>query len=160
MNPDVINDLIRRLDKLERTAVRYRAGEITDTSPLSVALGGSDVAYEDVRALAHGPTVGDQVAALVFGNDLLVLGRIAEAAGFAVDCGTGTATWTTNKNSAVVTVAHTLGRTPTYASATSRDVTIDYSVVARDSDSIDVRGFTSDGTAISDTLTFDWLAIA
>lgn len=76
MNPDVLNDIQARLDKLERTAVRYRAGEITDLNPLSVALGGSSVAYEDVRTVDGGIQVGDQVAVIVFGNDLLILGRL------------------------------------------------------------------------------------
>jgi hypothetical protein len=79
MNPDVQRDIMRRLTELERTTVRYRAGEITDTDPLDVALGGSDVPYEDVRAVESGVTTGDQVATLVFGNDLLVLGKVTDA---------------------------------------------------------------------------------
>lgn len=79
--------------------------------------------------------------------------------GKAIDCGSDTATWTANKNSAITTVAHRLGRVPVFAKASSRDVTFDYAVVARDEDTIDVRGFVTDGTPVTDTLTFDWFVI-
>ena len=76
MNPDVLRGLMRRLDRLEREAVRYRAGEITATAPLSVALGSAATSYEDVRAIQPSAALGEQVATLVFGNDLLVLGEL------------------------------------------------------------------------------------
>lgn len=77
MNPDVQADIERRLKKLEGTTVRYRAGEVSATGPLDVKLGGSDVAYEDVRAIIPGSvSTGAQVAVLVFGNDLIVLGEV------------------------------------------------------------------------------------
>ena len=53
-----------------------RVGVITDTAPLSVALGGADLAYTDVKAIATGLAVDDVVSVLQFGNDLLILGKI------------------------------------------------------------------------------------
>ena len=74
---DPVLALARRVERLEQTAVRYRQGVVTATAPLSVALGGSDIAYTDVKQLA-GVTlaIGEPVAVLTFGADLLVLGRI------------------------------------------------------------------------------------
>lgn len=116
MNDEILRSLQQRLSALERTAVRYRAGEVTDTSPLSVALGGSDVPYEDVRSIEANVDVGDQVAALVFGNDLVVLGRIL--AGNAWRSGSSTLTFSASTNSNTVFVGHGLGRTPTQVIAT------------------------------------------
>lgn len=76
MNRNVQDDLQRRITALERTAVRFRIGEITDTGPLAVALGGSDVPYTDVRSTDGSVTTGDIVACLVFGNDLIILGLL------------------------------------------------------------------------------------
>lgn len=70
-------DLLRQLAEL-RTRAKLRIGVVSATAPLAVKLGGSDVAYTDVRRLAsYVPTVGDTVAVLVAGNTLLVLGNIA-----------------------------------------------------------------------------------
>jgi hypothetical protein len=78
VNDDVRKALERRLSRIERDMVRFRRGEVTDDSPLSVALGGSDVAYTDVKAVEGQTfTVTDQVAVLLWGNDLIVLGVIA-----------------------------------------------------------------------------------
>jgi hypothetical protein len=73
----LLRDILRRLDALDRTRPRLRLGEVIDTSPLDVALGGSDVAYENVKAL-NPVRVGDIVAVLVAGNDLLVLGPVGD----------------------------------------------------------------------------------
>lgn len=117
MNADILADILRRLVALEKTSVRYRAGEITGTGPLDVALGGSSVPFEDVRLVTPGAQTGDVVATLVFGNDLLVLGRIGESGWTGGDrIGSGTGTWTWPGGSAVssqVTVTHGLGFTPT-----------------------------------------------
>jgi len=96
VNPDVAADLQRRLVALERTAVRFRLGEVDDTGPLDVKLGGSDVPYEDVRSVQPVET-GQIVAALMFGNDLIVLGPVSdgdptEARGQASVNGTGSPT--------------------------------------------------------------------
>lgn len=77
MDRDVQSDIQQRLLTLQQTSVRYRAGEITDDSPLTVVLGGSSVPYTDVRSVDP-VEVGDQVATLVFGNDMIVLGRIRD----------------------------------------------------------------------------------
>ena len=62
MHEQMLRDILRRLNALERTSARVRVGEVTDVAPLDVALGGSDVSYEDVKAL--GPLAnGDQVIA-------------------------------------------------------------------------------------------------
>lgn len=69
-----------RLRELESAAARFRMGEVTDTTPLTVTLGGSSTAYTDVMCIgANGPKTGDTVACLVFGNDLLVLGTLTGA---------------------------------------------------------------------------------
>lgn len=76
MNEETAKRIDQRFRKLEREGVRYRQGVVTDDSPLSVALGGSDTPYTGVVALdASILKVGDTVATLTFGNDLIVLGR-------------------------------------------------------------------------------------
>lgn len=82
MNPDMLRDLLARQQTLERRGVRYRQGTVTAIAPLTVALGASSTAYVSVQALeSYQPTVGDVVAALTFGNDLLVLGKVATGTG-------------------------------------------------------------------------------
>ncbi len=74
----MVKALLRDMRDLKRQSARLRPGEITATSPLSVALGGSDIPYTDVKRLAsYSPTIGDIVAVVVSGNDLLILGEIA-----------------------------------------------------------------------------------
>jgi hypothetical protein len=78
MDDRTLRELLERISALEQRSVRYRQGVITDTSPLSVALGGSDVSYESVKQLEGTVlAVDDVVAVLTFGNDLLVLGKLA-----------------------------------------------------------------------------------
>lgn len=73
--------ILEQLTALDRTAVRYRTGVVTDTSPLTVALGGATTGgYTNVRAL-KGPeplVVDDVVAVLTFGFDMLILGAIGD----------------------------------------------------------------------------------
>jgi hypothetical protein len=76
MSDPVQRDLLRRIQHLERASVRVRVGEVTATGPLDVSLGASDVAYEDVKSVASGLTIGDTVAVLIWGGDLIVLGEI------------------------------------------------------------------------------------
>lgn len=77
MDDRTLTALMNRIEQLERESVRLRLGEITDEAPLSVALGASDVAYEDVKAT--GPAaLGDVVAALRRGNDIVVLGALGD----------------------------------------------------------------------------------
>lgn len=80
MDDRALRDLMMRVARLEREAVRYRQGIVADTAPLDVQLGGATVSYEDVSALdSPAPLVdNDVVATLTFGNDLLVLGRIGD----------------------------------------------------------------------------------
>ena len=58
--------------------VQEREGTVTDDSPLTVTLGGSDVEFADVPYLAsYTPTITDRVAVLTWGNAILVLGEKA-----------------------------------------------------------------------------------
>jgi hypothetical protein len=75
-NEQVLRDLLDRIQRLEHSSVRVRVGEVTDDSPLSVALGGADEAYEDVKSVVAGLSIGDTVAVLLWGGDLIVLGEI------------------------------------------------------------------------------------
>ena len=69
--------LLQRINALERQQVKYRQGVVTDDSPLSVALGGSEIPYTNVKRVAGGTlAIGDVVAVLTFGNDLIVLGKV------------------------------------------------------------------------------------
>lgn len=79
MNDATIRDLLHRLDAIERRQVAVRMGVITDTSPLAVALGGSEDSFA-ARAVQGIPlAVDDVVAVLTFGNDMLILGAPAPA---------------------------------------------------------------------------------
>jgi hypothetical protein len=114
---DIIRALEQRLRRLEREAVRLRIGEVTGTAPLDVSLGAADTSYEDVRAL-DGITLGsgDKIAALVAGNDLLVLGAIGD--GRRVSRGTQNVS-TTASVTGSATVNHGLGATPGAVIATA-----------------------------------------
>jgi hypothetical protein len=77
MDDRTLRNILAQLKDLKRLGVRYRQGEITNTDPLSVALGGSSVPYVGVTALDVATLrVGDTVSVLTFAGDLLVLGRI------------------------------------------------------------------------------------
>jgi hypothetical protein len=77
IGPEVVRALLERLKSLEQSQVRFRKGQVTGTGPLSVTLGGAGTPYDNVRAIDAGAlSVDDYVAALTFGNDLIVLGRI------------------------------------------------------------------------------------
>lgn len=79
MDDAAVRDLLKRLEVLERTSVRARLGEVTDDSPLTVTLGGADAEIASAPHLADAPfATGDPVAALTYGNGLLVLGRIGD----------------------------------------------------------------------------------
>lgn len=87
---DPTSDLARRVRELERLGVRFRQGEITDDSPLSVAVGGETTAYTGVTQLeTAGPLqTGDIVAVLVWAGDLLIVGRMSSPDAWH-DVGTG-----------------------------------------------------------------------
>jgi hypothetical protein len=77
MDPRILRDIMRRLSRVEARSARLRYGVITATSPLTVKLGNAATDYPDVRQLDTGAlSVADNVAVLVRGNDLLVLGRV------------------------------------------------------------------------------------
>lgn len=76
------NAILAELQELRRTSVRLRRGVITDLSPLAVKLGDSDVVYdENVRIVAGlSVAVDDVVSVLRSGNQLIVLGLLADTA--------------------------------------------------------------------------------
>lgn len=73
----MLRDLLIRLGILETTTARPRRGVVSATAPLAVKLGGSTVAYTAVKRI-DGPAlvVGDPVMVAMWGNDLIVLGKI------------------------------------------------------------------------------------
>lgn len=81
MDPRTALKLVGRLDDLDHRATQVRLGVITDTDPLSVALGGSDTPYTTVKQIDAAPlAIDDVVAVLRFGRDLLILGRLSSGA--------------------------------------------------------------------------------
>lgn len=78
MDDRVTRELLTRLRRQERRSARLRRGVVTGVSPLDVALGGAGTSYEDVPALAGTSfEVDDEVAVLLAGNDVLVLGKVS-----------------------------------------------------------------------------------
>lgn len=92
MDAAAIRDLLKRLEVLERTTVRARLGETSVADPLDITLGGADTIIEDAPRLASAGrlTAGDPIAALTYGNALLVLGRVDDAPAFLTDQDTTT----------------------------------------------------------------------
>lgn len=85
MNREVLRALQQQLQTASATTVTYRQGVVTVASPLSVDLGDSGVAVVGVSALrSYTPLVGDVVGALMFGNDMLVIGAIGGLEGLNV----------------------------------------------------------------------------
>lgn len=82
MNDDLWKRIDARFRRLEQDHVKHRVGVVTDLSPLSVALGGSDTPYTDVKRVEGAAlAVDDVVSVLKFDGDLIILGRIADTAG-------------------------------------------------------------------------------
>lgn len=66
-----------RISDVERHAVRYRQGVVAGLNPLTVKLGGSDVAVQATRMADVGDLqVNDVVSVLSFDADLLVIGQV------------------------------------------------------------------------------------
>lgn len=111
MNDAMLRDIQQRLARLERVMPQIRLGVVDDLGPLGVKLGGSDTAYENVKSIG---TVGngDQVAALVANNDLLVLGSIPgfEIRAFTVNGSTGGLFWDAIGNADVSVARTAVGR--------------------------------------------------
>lgn len=103
---DVLRDITRRLDALERSTPNVRLGVVTDDSPPTVTLGGSDVEIPGVASLVP-LTVGDAILAVTYGNGLVVLGPLLDTAWHEVGAGGEPAfanSWA-NKGGAYETVA-------------------------------------------------------
>lgn len=77
---DLVRDIDERFQALERTSTRYRQGTVATASPLTIYLGGSTTAVA-AASIAPAATlaVGNVVACIAFGNDLLVLGVVGGA---------------------------------------------------------------------------------
>jgi hypothetical protein len=155
----VLRDLLQRVQRLERNQVRLRVGEVTDLAPLDVALGGADESYEDVSAL--GPVAdGEQVAALVAGGNLLVLGRLL--AGVGARFGGSNVTYPGGSSqSSAATVTHELGRTPTVVFTQSRGINYHARPASLGATTFTVATQTLDGTspAAATSVDFYWLAL-
>lgn len=78
MHDETIAAILKRLDEIEREYVRLRKGSVADLGPLDVRLGAASTAYNAVPQLTSGLSVprSGNVAALVRGNDILVLGEL------------------------------------------------------------------------------------
>lgn len=69
--------ILARVQALEDWVPRFRSGEVTVASPLTIKLGGGATTISSVQALrSYAPVVGDIVSCLQFAGDLLVLGAI------------------------------------------------------------------------------------
>lgn len=79
MDQRTISDLERRLARLEREAVRFRKGQVTQSDPLEAKVGGSDEAQTASTVSGTVMNENDSVAALANSTDLLVLGKIVDA---------------------------------------------------------------------------------
>lgn len=153
------HEVLARLAKLEREAVRLRRGVVTDDSPLSVALGGSDIAYSDVPRLA-GPTVevDDSVAVLSRGNDLLMAGVLGGRQWVA---GTVSLTFTASSISATAAVTHGLGVAPVAVVYSPRGSHLGAYTPSRDTTTFTAQAFytAETGFSLSGTFVFDWIAV-
>jgi hypothetical protein len=70
-------EILEQFNKLRGESAQIRRGVVSAASPLSVKLGGSDIALTGVRALdGLRLAVNDQIVALKRGNDVIVIGRI------------------------------------------------------------------------------------
>lgn len=78
-----MQELLQRITTLEREALRYRQGTVTDEAPLSVAVGGSSVPFADVPALQcpEPLAIDDDVAVVTWRGQMLVLGRTGTSPG-------------------------------------------------------------------------------
>lgn len=78
MDSATTRDILRRLDALEREAVRLRKGRVSGVGQFDVDLGNSGVAYRGVAAVRGTNPRADAgpAAALVRGHDVLLLGNL------------------------------------------------------------------------------------
>lgn len=68
--------LLDSIKRLERTAMTRSIGVVTDTSPLTVEIGG--IPHTDLMVLtSYTPVADDRVFCSRVGNDLLIHGAIA-----------------------------------------------------------------------------------
>lgn len=83
MDPRTARKLVESIQDLARRSPELRLGVITDTSPLSVAIGGSDTPIIDVKAIAGvALAVDDVVCVARFAADLIILGKLGDGGGY------------------------------------------------------------------------------
>ena len=78
MDNRTIHDLERRIQKLEREAVRFRKGQVTATAPLQAKIGASEEVQTANTVSGTNMQENDPVAALSNSTDLLLLGKIVD----------------------------------------------------------------------------------
>lgn len=78
---------------------------------------------------------------------------------FGVRIGTADATFTAADTSASTVVSHGLGRTPVVVVMQERGGGLRASVDARSDTTFTFRGYTTQGTTLTNTVTYDWLVI-
>lgn len=95
---DALAAIIDQLNQLAATATNYRQGVVTAITPnLQVSLGQSAVSYTNVSMIdGIDISVGDTVACIVMGNDMLVLGPMTTVVHGGIPSGFIGATWATS----------------------------------------------------------------
>jgi hypothetical protein len=78
MDDRTIHDLEKRIQKLEREAVRFRKGQVTATAPLQAKIGASEEVQTANTVSGTNMQENDPVAALSNSTDLLLLGKIVD----------------------------------------------------------------------------------
>lgn len=78
MRQNVLRDILRRLAKLEREALRFRKAKVVETATLEAEFGGSSVAQPTVVIDGIDVDDNDYVTAIGNKNDTLVLGRTVD----------------------------------------------------------------------------------
>jgi hypothetical protein len=163
MDEKVISEILTRLRRLEATAVRLRIGTITNRSPISVQLGGAVDEAGDPIVYQNAKTTGnlaenDRVAALLAGNDLVVLGQVGRginSGSVQVAASGGTTT--------DVAITHDLGAVPRVVVATigeGSNAGLNVGVMARTTTTFTLRLRHVDAAPWSGPAYVYWLAIA
>lgn len=78
MTDPLVRRILNRFLKIEANIPTVRKGVVTIASPLTITLGGSTVPYTTAKQIDPATTLlaGDPILALMWGNDLIVLGKI------------------------------------------------------------------------------------
>nr|DAT81704.1 MAG TPA: hypothetical protein [Caudoviricetes sp.] len=68
-------DIISRLNKLEKLKLNIRCGTVTSVSPFRCKFDGEDVEIQYLRPANYTPTLNDRVYFLCAGSSYICLGR-------------------------------------------------------------------------------------